>query len=802
MVNTFAENIINITTGSSSGAVAHNETTTFTDDAKGVSASYDTKIDKDDISVRSQTIPDFLRKPYNVGSLTWDTAGSAGVLLAQIPIGGLLSKTYWASKIQGFNMVRGTACFRVLINANPFQQGKILAHYLPCGPDIGSIDPSYVSMHNIDITTKRQQPCLEIDCRDTVGVMMIPYITPTNWYSIKNGAYDWGTFYLSILAPLEVGSGGETSCSVSIYAWFEDFELAAPLVPQTMKAPTRKFKAKTISRKDAATAELEGMSSDRPVSSALKAVGSAAGTLSSIPILAPVATPVAWAADVAGAIASAFGWSKPQNNLGITNMSQAYNRYSATADGPDTSYPLGVKSDNRITVTDQMSIYNEDEMSINFLKKVMTIVDVVNWSTTAIPGNSLYSKNIGPKTIVNTGTKTVATHTVTYTTGPPVTYLANMFKLWRGAFKVTIKVVKTEFHSGRLQLTWTPTNAYTVSPTLDTGVIALREVIDIREGSEFTFTLPYLLETDYLNTSHYSGHLDVVVLNELRGPETVSSAVQLLFYYCADDDFEFQVPGADGTTDTRIGLPFSPQSGDDENIIEEGVGAEPVKMLTTQYAQHANGEMILSLKQFLNRYTQLNCKSLPSNSNAGIQYYPWSQAVLFMNSTTGVLSGSQCGGDAFNRFASMYAFYRGGVRTMLKTSGTTTITATNLMVDPYLNPTDVPILQGNTVNMGSSTVMDWTTSTSAGSLCGYVVSQAGLGVVAVTNPYYCRTKTSLSLRSTTIDRVPPSRTTPIGSTVFIADGSGLTSYAIYRSFPDDFQLSFFVGCPPVFQSYT
>lgn len=782
-------------------------TTTFTDDASRVEACYTSSVLSDDYGVRLQTIPDFLSKPWLHSTTSWTTAHTKSTALVEVAGGAtLFANSYWASKLEGFNLVRGTLCIRVQINANPFQQGKLLAHFLPCLSDIDALDKSYKAMHNSCIAAKRQQPSLEIDCRDSVGVIKIPYIAPTNWYSLGNAAYDWGSLYVSVLGVLESGSGGETSVDITTYVYFEDFELSAPLVTQSKGVPKKKFKAKSVSR-DNASKELEEMQ-NKPISSALKITASAASTLSMIPILAPIATPVAWAADVAASIASALGWSKPLNNTTMMNVSQQYNRYSATCDGPDSSYPLSLRSDNKIAVSDQLSVYDEDEMSWNFLKKVSTCISTIDWNTSQVSTTSLLNMPISPSTIYEEGTSTIGTHTTTWRCGPPAYYLSKQFGFYRGSIDITIKIVKTDFHCGRLQLTWTPTDNFTTSPTLTTAVIALREIIDLREGNEFKFNLKYLIESNYLPMYQTMGNLDILVLNELRGPETVSPAVQLLLYVSGGDDLEFAAPGWNGITDSRVGLPFSPQTGGDEEVVNEGVGKEPIMSFQNEFAQQSQGEMFMSLKQLLNRNSQLSIVTWPSSATT-LAYWPWSQAVLYQAATTGTLSGSLVGGTVYDIFAPLYAFFRGSARVVMQTAYSdvsnqgrnNSVTAYLQMKDVLQTTANVPVIDiGNTLE-GAQSQINWVSSSSISGCQGYALSNAGVGLVSVTVPYHCRTKCSLNLRQTVVSDIPLDKSQPIPQVQFKSI-QGFSSFAAYRSFSDEFQLSYFVGCPPVYISST
>ncbi len=785
-------------------------TTTFIDSGNVVRGSFDTRVLEDNISMKLQNISDFLQKPYLVGNYTWSTSSIKNASLVGLPIGAYLEATsYWTNKLQGFSLVRGTACFRVTVNANPFQQGRLLAHFLP---NQANRSANYTALHNATIATKRQQPCVEIDCRDAVGVLEVPYISPMNWWSrYATTKMDWGTFYLSVLSPLATGSAGETTVDVSVYLYFCDAEVAAPLVPQTGGSKSnRKFKAKTYSRKDISTVEAEAMPM-KPLSSALKTASGAASILGGIPVLSSVAEPAAWALDLAAGVASFLGWSKPMNNIQPGVVSQQYNRYLATSDGVDSGYPLALRSDNKISVTDSLSVHDADEMSMAFLKKVTTCTETKTWATTDISNTSLYTKVIGPSYLYEAGSKTVSTHTANYKCGPPIFYLHNMFNLWRGGIEVTIKIIKTEMHTGRLQLTWSPNlDGVATVPTTTTGIIALREIIDVREGSVYTFTLPYLLATHYADTQYGSGTLDIKVLSELRAPETCSSVVELLIYYNGADDFEFQAPGISTIRDARLNMPFSPETADEE-VVVSGVGGESAGGLTTLYGQAVCGEAVCSLKQFLARSCYVDIPtSLPTSANnASVEVWPWFSGMLNMDSVAGTLLAGGPGADPYSLISPMFAFYRGGVNLTFTTciADTGNVTRNSPVVATLLNRDHAnstgknPIVAGKQ-GLGYQAVTDPTSATTCtAGLNGYAISNAGVGMLTVRVPYYCRTKCSLARQQSSTTYIPADESQPYVSANFTADGA-FNKYALFRSFPDDFQLTYFIGCPPLFDSYT
>jgi len=313
-------------------------TTTFVDDGTVISADYSSKTISTSIPTTSESISDFLAKPLYISSTQWTTASVQNTLLTSFSIGPtLIGNSYWINKIVGFNLFRGTAVIRVQINANPFQAGKLLCHFQPLS------DPGIMNMRNTNTATKTQQPNAILDCRDAVAELRIPYVAPTDWYDKTLTSYDWGTFYVSVLSPLVTGSAGETAVDMTIYMYFEDFELAAPLVNQSSGKSTKKYKARVL-KKGSIEAETI-VATSGPLTQGLLAVGEAAGALGTIPFLSGVMKPASWVAGALSQVTSYLGWSKPRIDVAVAPIIRQGNRFSATSDGVDVAVPLAMRSD-------------------------------------------------------------------------------------------------------------------------------------------------------------------------------------------------------------------------------------------------------------------------------------------------------------------------------------------------------------------------------------------------------------------------------------------------------------------------
>lgn len=739
---------------------------------------------------------DFLAKPQLIYNSTWTTSDTDNLLLYNFSIANLIeTTTYWANKVQGYNLYRGTAVITLIMNANPFQQGKLLLHFLPFSANSGTD----FSLHSTLKSSKRMQPCVELDCRDSGAVLKIPYITPYNFYNRASASGDWGNVYLSVFAKLKSGAAGETDVGYSIYMHFDDFELAAPILPQS-NVSRRKYAAKTISRDE------HSVLSGGMISKGLGLAAVVADSVSTIPQLTPVLKPASWVFRGLECLASHFGWSKANIEQLTVPVMRSQNRCAAVSDGVDSSVPLGMINTNKTTVSVCNSITDEDEMSIDFLKKVSTVIATKTWNTTDANGTTLLTQEIDPFQLKETSTKVVSTHTMTYAVGPPIYYLSNIFASYRGSIKLTFKFAKTEFHSGRLQVVYTPlpTTFITTTPTITNSTLALREIIDLRNGNEFSLHIPYLAQSNYVPSGTVMGVIYVTVLNELRCPETVAQSVDYLIYASGGDDFEYQGLCNDGladftTTFQNVVRVFSPQM-DVKEILDKPIGNSVIKAHDFEFAQQSFGETFTSVKQLAQRmsFVYFNSTSVgTSSSNVG--FYPFTTGVLTLNSGTGAMSSPNVGGDMFSFLANMYRFYHGGMIVQYLGGNTGDVSASLYRVNT--GSTQLELIPQSFGSRGGNTWNNLTTKTMK---CGVFTSDGAVAMNAFEIPYYCNCKCSPVYNALAADSKVVTSSYQFPSHGIEFSGSSATtiaSYSLMRAGRDDFQFSYFIGCPPVALSY-
>ncbi len=798
-----------------SKSVEEHITTTIVDDGLVDKLSFGSGPRLDPLQARYESCLDFLAKPYLLGTYSWTVADPAGTSYASIPIASnLTGNSYWSHKMEGFGLVRGTAVMRLVLNASPFFCGQLIMSYLPNYAQFATLDPSFVAMHRLAIgglyqmASITQHPHIVCCCDNSAVEIRIPYIAPYDWLDIKRSTYDWGTVFVDVLAPLLTGAANpETTVEFSLYMYFENMELAAPMVTQSTSArgPRRGFGGKVLLDSEA--------TATGPVSTSLNALAKASSALSAIPGIGPTLGRPAWALAAATKAAVAFGWGKPISEHPSEPKFEQGNKFTATSDGVDMAVPLSLITSNRLRISDELSIYSGDELSMDFLLGREALINTFTWTTSDGATTDLYVLPISPGNLyANSITKgPISAHNTVYGIGPPVCYLSKMFQYWRGSINLRFVFVKTKFHTGRIQITYTPAYNYSQTPTVYTSMVALREIVDLKTGEEVCITLPYMLAKPWLSTQCTSGVavdtmglLEIDVINELRVPEaTATNTVSVLVYASAGPDFEFAGPtfnpaGLTGASNSM--LAFSPQMGCEEVISETIAGASGIST-NNQLDEYTFGERITSLKQFLNRAQILSSTVLPYGSSPSNQkMWPWFNAVLNMNSSTGVLQGlGFAGGDAYAYIRPMFAYYRGAVRIQNWNTGGDVWSMINC--EPGVLGTAPIVLNPSNPPLNTTSSNPWLpTSTQATIGTAGVYSNATNVATSYRIPYYCPTKMSLCLNAQTLI-VPNEVSQP--TTTYYTGGYGASSVGFnLRSFADDFQLCFFLGCPPFFISWS
>jgi hypothetical protein len=739
------------------------------------------------------SIAEFLARPVLQHNTYWETTDVAGHdLIATglgLPSDGFLATNpMFVEKLKGYNLISATVNYRVQINNNPFQQGRLLAHFLPFGVEMGL---SYRAMRNFNLTTKTQQPHIEIDCRDAGAVLSVPYLAPTTHYELHSGhcpVYERGRLHISVLSPLKTGATGTQDVEVAVWIYFTDVKLRGPIVPQSgVSAPSTTKKGKTRYRGSFMKDEVDTMMESKIVSKGLMSGSRVASALAMVPMLSEIAAPAAWVLGVASSVASSLGFSRPRVDIAPSPVTPVYDKYLACGDGTSSAVPLAMTSQNALSVA-PYSYTDEDEMSFAYLNTVEALVDTFSVSTSNVHDSVVYTKLIGPSDLVVSTPRTVGTNTQNVITGPPFAYLSNKFLYWRGSIKLRLSLVRTEMQSGRIQVTFTPFSATSVtSPTVTTSSYSIREIVDLATDDDLLFEIPYMMPVMYLKTNQHMGVLQVRIVNTLRAPEATSASIDVLVFASAGTDFELAVP----TNVDNINVqPLVPQSGlaSGDEDMHAAAKADLV------YAEHCVGERIMSTRQMLRFNTMAaRVNAAPASNASTSSLCPWIFGHVTQTSDpTAPLSGEELTLDAMSFVAGMYALYRGGLEVVWICS-TTADTAVSMHFehgDGERPSKNVDIFDLGGVSATAYDGFAYKANNAGGGVC-YRTSDSTRTMVLAQVPYYNRYPVSL-LKPSNTSR--PDGSCPEGA--LLLRYSATPALTVARRAAEDFGFSLFVGCPP------
>jgi hypothetical protein len=182
-----------------------------------------------------------------------------------------------------------------------------------------------------------------------------------------------------------------------------------------------------------------------------------------------------------------------------------------------------------------------DEMNLNVILKIPNYYKTLTWDSTKVSGETLIVMRNAPAHFATTE----KVGTVDYIYPTTLAYTSLAYQLWRGDIIYRFDVIATDFHKGRLLVTYTP---FATQLSFEQALNQTQWTLDIQELHQFEIKVPYMSTSPYLycddetNMSHITGMVQVFVLNELAYPGDVSPHVEINIYVSAGDGFEYKYP--------------------------------------------------------------------------------------------------------------------------------------------------------------------------------------------------------------------------------------------------------------------
>lgn len=781
------------------GVTAKNSTTEFVDDHVMVvkDESHITHVDYSltkmlNTQSNVASVTDYLNKPIVLTSGSFaltDTFSIFNTFSMPYAAFQASSALLWRQKLAGFFGIRMDMRFRLVVNANKFQQGRYMLGWTATGgntPVTSNLKAlRYLHAHNATLVQRTTVPHVELDlATQSVAEILIPYASVRSYYplnSVLSAVDRYGLGFISLYPydPL-LAPTGSTTCGYTLYVSLENVELYGASSAQGG------LSKREVSNKN-----------NGPISGVAGAISRGFREFSSIPLIGEYAKGVSWIADRISNTAAIFGFSKPTAGDCIPKMCIVNAPSHTTVDGDSDSRTLSFLNQPGVVPLKGLSGIDYDEMDFSFIKSKYAWFRTVPWVIEAVVGTVITDIDVTPLT----GTKNIIADGYDNFSYAPVTFLSKQFRYWRGSLKFKFKIVKTEYHSGRLQFAFFPTDD---SVIVADAAYVNRIIVDIREHSEIELVIPFIHTNPWMITDLAKvGILRVTVVDPLVAPASVSPVINILIEIAGGEDFETAGPEDFNRTATVL----TPQGLDgprtEENIYSSVIGSAVVNSDPNIMSGLTIGDKVSSVRAFLKRFTPV--MKIVSNETtmnvAGVVIAP--DIILFATGTTAAPGDHTFAGDTLSAWASCYTFMSGGIRIrdvldFGMTTGTSQALHTSVQASLSVSNTNQ-----------NSMILD---SSNAGDKNNHRIIQDCFNnnTVTVEVPQYTPTfarnmvdmihfqqgsNTSSSLF--TFGTNTPYRvniTAPLGTS--IGAFSGHTFHRIFRAAADDFNLSGFVSIPP------
>jgi hypothetical protein len=649
----------------------------------------------------------FLSRPVEVANYTWNVG--ADVHETVVPMASFLANGPVKNKLQNYNYVKSNFEVHLYIKATKFHGGALLVSLWP-----GGIEPLQNYLDDELIYTRSQRHHVDVNVgASTSAVINVPFIWPENYYdllSTNTSATLLPCVHIDSYAQLR-GVGTTDPITIKVIIVPKNLTVMGPtlqafdgesefdLSQHTFEACARQHKHKGP----------DEYKKDGPVSSVATAVAAASGALGNLPIIGPFALATQIGATAISGIAQIFGFSRPAVISDPSLMRPIPLGSLGLTDAKDTTNKLTLTSKQELTVDPTtVGLDNTDEMAFDFLKKVESVIGVVEWDPTLATDAPICEWMVTPS-MAKWKYPSVGVYEILPTC---LYWLARPFTSWSGSIKYRVQIVGSQLHNGKLAVYYDPY----LDPTGATSERLNSEyyfLVDLSECRDFTFSIawkqsvPYLDVQDNLNLlgfgpknfdaptvtnttpSVFNGKIRLQVFNELVVADGVTP-VDIIVKMSAGEDFELKNynhsnlytispnpwEGVDDASEFNLG-----------NHVFEACASEQTDQDTAMAVQESKevalvpddpivhprrslvfyGEEIASLRPLLKRYTMLRTyrRAMSVDSTYELRHsayplYPGYDSAGYDN-----LSGNPenfVGVSMLSYWQMAYSWWRGSIR--------------------------------------------------------------------------------------------------------------------------------------------
>jgi hypothetical protein len=542
---------------------ANTEITTFEDESSQQIETMDmvpTKL----LSSIDNPVSEWFKRPTRILDVDWDEFVTLNTQLRPHEL-FLTNRRIW-EKLRGFSRIRGDLHLKFVMNASPFHYGAVLISWLPLGGTkssdcVGGANPDLI-LGDVygNVMLESVRPHVMMFPQDNSSAeMVLKFIYPKPWLTLgmtpeTSVELDLlGVMTIRSLTPLMVAQAATGNrCTISVFAWMEDPQLAAPSFIAQSKVMNK----------------MADMTQD----------------LTDMPVLGEAFDVTSKLARATASVMKLMGYSNPVNTAAVHVVTQnALPHLSSTEISVPTTH-LGVSERSGLGM--EANGVEADELIIADICCKDALLGVYPWTNAGVVGSELFKAYVTPELYRQVPLQyavAVSDYYGVYQT--PCCFASQLFQYWRGTMVFTVRLIASQFHSGRVRIFYDAAQSVPV-PTDEAGVYS--QVLDLTAEREVEIRVPWNADLPFLKlrgdamhaagtkniatftrpdtltfTGAYSpdthnGAFSIQVLNTLMGP--VTSTVYLMVS-ARLEDAEFAVPcalGSQGRLASETTQPISP----------------------------------------------------------------------------------------------------------------------------------------------------------------------------------------------------------------------------------------------------
>lgn len=768
---------------------------------------------------RTHTVISYLQRPQLIKTIDWAPGSAQGTVLTTINIPDDLMTSMVYDKLDGFSSFKADTIFRVQVNAQPFQCGRLIMAYIPM--------PDLLSDRLTELTRAMDRivalPHVQLDISEQSEVtLQVPYVSPYAAYNLVEGQYRWGRVIIAVYSPLNQVS--QPNLKINVFGYYENVKLGFPTLGPIALSPAAiaqeqvnlnsELDIQRISESRNFPTKIVG-TIDNVVQKASDLIGNV------LPVTRSFTNPIAKVTDAVFDIVSMIpGFRKPDKTTHGETILARPTQYFGNVDGVDHSMKLSLNAMNRIDFQPDFAGSKMDEMSFDYVKRIPNYISTFSYSSSNSYGDTLWSTVVTPSYRSADYTTTNGARNFTFPTPTSLSYAISAFSLWRGSLVYTFRAVKTEYHSGRIEFSFSPfvsQDTYNTNKTTRSEYV-YKVVLDLRTQTEISFTVPYTSTTPFkrirseinpLNatgisnvdtTAFATGVLGVRALTPLvLGSTVVPSTIQILVEVKGGPDFEVECPNRVSWLPIRTiapaaaGLDTVDQSSystaqeqsnfastgqhdiradylEDRVPIKDITGNSSNVSLNSEKSMSCIGESFGSYRDLIKRFGW-TYKNMNPFKHTRVIYPLYAPRLTSDVSGSGLTLSADSGVSPLSHVAQMYAFWRGGFRFKAFIAG--------------LKP------GGEMIQTDLLDQADNFTYPQPQALQSLQYEQLQKGLYEFSWPFYCPTFLSTVYRYAV--GVPTDLTNPVAYPRFSTLVASPSFYATAAA--DDFDFGFFLGAP-------